>query len=119
MYEREDLHRTIQLPEEEHGEEEEDGAARPVVEHAAADARAPYDRRNEGQNKDGKAVVRLARRKQRAIHDLRIVACIDPVERVREIGRQCVGSVGIRGDGRVACRREIVGQLRGESDGCA
>ena len=112
----EDLHRAVQFPEEEHDNEEEDGTPRPTAEHAAADARPPYNRRSKGQNEDGKALVRLARRQQGALHDLRVVACIDPVERVREVGRY---RADICGDGRVARRREIVGQLRGECEGHA
>ena len=117
MYGREYLCRAVQLPEDEHGDEEQDGTPRAVVQHAMMNRGAPEDRHDEGADEDDKTSVRLCRRKEGAFLNLRMVACIRCTEPVQEIGRQCAGRYSTGGDGRIARCRQTLGQGIGERDG--
>ena len=108
VYEREDLRHTRQLPEEQHGDEEDNGAARPVMEHTAVNVRAPDDRERQHQHENHKSLVRLCRHEHRPLHDLCVIARVHRAEDVREIRRHCVDSCGRRGERRITCGIQLL-----------
>ena len=114
MCEREDLHHAVDLPQEQHRREEEDGAACPLMQHTAAYARAPDDGDRQHQREQGKPLVRLCGREGGTLQNLPVIAAVRRAQRAQEIGRQRGG--GGRQERRIACRREIAGQRLGESD---
>ena len=106
--ERENLRHAVELPEQEHGDEEENGAPRSVVEHALSERHPPDNRHNEGEDEDDEPLMRLRRREERALTDLRVVACVCCTQGEEKIGRNCTRGEDICG-GRVACRRKLLG----------
>ena len=119
VYEREDLHHTRQLPEEQHGDEEDNGTARPVMEHTAVNVCAPDDRERQHQHENHKSLVLLCRHEHGPLHDLCVIARVHRAEDVREIRRHCVDRCGGRGERRITCGIQLPWERLRECDGGA
>ena len=112
-----DFYRTIQLPEEQHGDEEEDGAPRAVMEDAAVNADTPDDRQDERTDEEGEALVRFVRCEAGEPCDFCVIAFVCHTECAQEIRRDGLAGHRRRGGGQVACGRQFSGQRVGECDG--
>ena len=113
--ERENLCHAVELPEQEHGDEEKDGAPRSVVEHALSERHPPDNRHNEGEDEDDEPLMRLRRREEGALTDLRVVACVCCTQGEEKIGRHRTRGEDICGR-RVACSRQCIGQYVGKCE---
>ena len=116
--ERKNLRHAVELPEQEHGDEKENGATRSVVEYALSERHSPDNRHNEGEDEDDEPLMRLRWREEGALTDLRVVACVCCTQGEEKIGRHRTRGEDICGR-RVACRRQCLGQRIGKCERCA
>ena len=115
MRERENLCHAVEFPEQEHGDEKENGPPRSVVEHALPERHSPDNRHNEGEDEDDEPLMRLRRREEGALSDLRVVACVCCTQGEEKIGRHRARGEDICGWG-VACLRQLLEQRVGKCE---
>ena len=119
MCKREKLCHAYQFPEEEHGDDEEDGTPRAVVQNTVQDRRPPEHRDDERAGEDRMALVRLRGRKERALQHFCMVVCVCRTKPQQEIRRNHVRGGGLLCDRRIARLRQFCGELRREGEGTA